>query len=515
MENTKKMLKTAGFMAGATFLAKVCGLVRDMLIAAFFGTGMEADAYMTATRLPTTLFDIVIGGVISAAFIPVFNSVMKKEGRDEALKFANRFIGMVLLISCAVAAFGIIFSDYLITFMAPDFSAEAHELSCRLSSIMFPMIIFTGLAFSFVGILQSFGEYNIPSVMSLVSNLAVILYFVLFGKRFGVYGLAVTMLAAWGLQVVIQIPSLVRFKYKFRPSLCFKDKNIIAALKLALPMLISTWVQPLYTIINTRLASGIYKGVSSLEYANRLYIVVTGVFSFVITNLMFPKMSRANVSGGEDEAKEMTVMSIKLITLVILPVMAVFVVLAKPVIAVLYQHGGFLLEDTVRSGTALSCYAMGMIGMAYNEILSKSFFSMQNSKTPMINALVSMAVNIAAAYILSTRFGIAGLAAATACGSTANAVLNYVAMKKHYGSFLSKQDIKNIFKIVLAASVMAAVMLVIYQLLSVKFELGLTGGIIMGGISGCVGLAVYAVICLGLKPDILMSFLKKEDKADE
>ena len=509
MENTKKMLKTAGFMAAATFLAKVCGLIRDMMIAAFFGTGMEADAYMTATRLPTTLFDIVIGGVISAAFIPVFNSVLKKENREEALKFANRFIGMVLFISGLIAIFGIVFSDYLINFMAPDFSKEAHDLSVQLSSIMFPMIIFTGLAFSFVGMLQSFGEYNIPAVMSLISNLAVILYFIVFGKKFGVHGLAVTMLASWGLQVIIQIPSLIKFKYKFRPALNFKDKNIIAAMKLALPMLISTWVQPLYTIINTRLASGIYKGVSSLEYANRLYIVMTGVFSFVITNLMFPKMSRANVSGEENEAKQMTVLSLKLISLVILPVMAVFIVLAKPIIAVLYQHGGFMLEDTLRSGTALSCYAMGMAAMAYNEILSKSFFSMQNSRTPMINALISMAVNIACAYTFSGMFGIAGLAAATACGSCANALLNYIAMKKHYGVLLDKRDKKEIVKTVFSAAVMSVVMFAVYKLMSQKFELGLSGGIIMGSVSGLFGAVIYLCLCFGLKVDILMGFFKK------
>ncbi len=177
---------------------------------------------------------------------------------------------MVLLISGIIAILGILFSDNLISFMAPEFDIETHELACQLSAIMFPMIIFTGLAFSFVGILQSFGEYNIPAVMSLVSNLAVIVYFILFGKRFGVYGLSVTMLAAWGLQVVIQIPSLKRFKYKFKPRLNFKDENIRRAMMLALPMLISTWVQPLYTIVNTRLASGIYKGVSSLENATGL-----------------------------------------------------------------------------------------------------------------------------------------------------------------------------------------------------------------------------------------------------
>ena len=231
MENSKKMLKTAGFMAVATFLAKALGLLRDMLIAAFFGTGIEADAYLTATRLPTMLFDIVIGGVISAAFIPVFNSVLEKKDKEKALEFANRFIGMVLLISGLITILGVVFSDSLITFMVPEFGVEAHNLAKELTMIMFPMIMFTGLAFSFVGILQSFGEFKIPAIMSLVSNLAVIVYFVLCGKRFGVYGLSVTMLLAWALQVIIQIPSLVKFEYKFRPTLNFRDENIKAAMK--------------------------------------------------------------------------------------------------------------------------------------------------------------------------------------------------------------------------------------------------------------------------------------------
>ncbi len=509
MENSKKMLKTAGFMAVATFLAKVLGLVRDMLIAAFFGTGIEADAYMTATRLPTMLFDIVIGGVISAAFIPVFNSVLEKKSKRDALDFANKFIGMVLFVSGIIAFSGIVFSDKLITFMAPDFETATHELACTLSSIMFPMILFTGLAFSFVGILQSFGEYNIPAIMSLVSNLAVIVYFALFGKRFGVYGLSVTMLAAWGLQVVIQIPSLKRFEYKFRPRIDFNDENIKKAMLLALPMLISTWVQPLYTIVNTRIASGIYKGVSSLEYANRLYIVITGVFSFVVTNLIFPKMSRANVSGKGEEAKMLMVSSLKLIAFVILPVMAVFIVLAKPIIAILYQHGGFVLSDTLRTGTALSCYAVGMIGMAYNEILSKSFFSMQNSKTPMINALVSMVVNIVAAYTLSESFGIAGLALATACGSSVNAVLNYLCMKRYYNRLFSASDVADLIKICISAILMGIVMVIVRNLVMTKIELSLFGGIVIGCASGVTGLIFYALSVWIFKIDIIVNLMKE------
>ena len=157
MTESKGILKTAGFMAMATLLAKVCGLLREVLIAAFFSTGFEGTAYLTATQLPMTLFDIVIGGVISASFIPIFNDILEKKDKKSAMEFADRFISMILSICILISVFGIVFSDGLISLIAPDFDAKTHDLAAGLSSIMFPMIIFTGLAFSFVGILQTFG----------------------------------------------------------------------------------------------------------------------------------------------------------------------------------------------------------------------------------------------------------------------------------------------------------------------------------------------------------------------
>ena len=515
MKDSKQILKTAGFMAAATFLAKACGLIRDMLIAAFFGTGMEADAYLTATKLPTTLFDLVIGGVISAAFIPVFNSVLKKEGKKEALEFANRFIGMVLLITGLITIFGITFSDKLIGFIAPDFDLETHNLSVHLSSIMFPMIICTGLAFSFVGILQSFGEYNIPAIMSLVSNLAVILYFAVFGRVFGVFGLAVTMVIAWGLQALIQVPSLIKFGFKLRPKLSFKDENVKSAMKLAIPMLVSTWVQPLYTIVNTRLASGIERGVSSLEYANRLYIVITGVFSFVITNLIFPKMSRAYVSGDEEKSREMIVTSVKAVTLVILPVTAILSIFAKPVVAILYQRGGFTYSDTLHTAGALSCYSFGMIALAYNEILSKSLFSMQNSKTPMINAIISMLANIITAYLLSPKMGISGLAVAAAVGSYVNALLNFAFLKRYYKTLFSKRDIMSLVKSLFAGITMAAVMLLIIRNMPFTEAFSLKYAVKAVFLPAVCGVLVYTAMCFILKIDIVLNLFKKEDMGNE
>ena len=510
MSQTNKILKTAGFMTIATLLAKVCGMVRDMLIAAYFSTSYIGEAYMTATKLPTMLFDLVIGGVITASFIPIFNTVMDKEDKKKAFDFANKFIGMVLLITLIISVAGFLFSDTLIGFLAPEFDQQTHALASELSKIMFPMIIFTGLAFSFVGILQSFGEFNIPSIMSLISNLAVIAYFPLFGKKFGVHGLAYTMLLAWSLQVIIQIPALKKTEYKFRPSLKLYDKNIKAALLLAGPLLVSTWVQPLYSIVNTRIASGIAGGVTTLEYANRLYTVTVGVFSFVVTNLIFPKLAKSNSADNTEEAKQLLATSIKAIAIIILPLMAGFIILSRPIISVVYEHGLFTSDDTLKTGGALACYSVGMIGFSINEILSKFFFSKQNSKTPMKNAILSMVVNIILAYSLSPILGIYGLALATAGGSGINALLNYICTRKLYGKILEKSAVLSVLKTVLSAFIMAVGVSVLHNILKTIIKYSLMGNILICLVCALIGVIIYGACCVAFGVDEIKMLIKKK-----
>ena len=507
------MLRTAGFMAIVTLLAKVCGLVRESLIAAYFSTGFEGNAYMAATQLPMTLFDLVIGGVISASFIPIFNDILQKKSRKEAMDFANRFIGLIFTVCTLIAVCGILFSEPLIRLMAPDFSPEATALAATLSRIMFPMILFTGLAFSFVGILQSFGEFNIPAVMSLLSNLCVIAYFPLFGKRFGVYGLAVAMLVSWSVQVFVQIPSLRRFAFRFRPRLSFRDPDILRAVRLAGPMLISTWVQPLYSIVNTRLASGIEGGVAALNYANRLYIVVTGVFSFVVTNLVFPKLSRAASSEDHAESKKLLLTSIKAVCLVILPIAVLFFLLSEPIITFVYERGAFSADDTVKVAGALGCYSVGMVGLAVNEVLSKAFFSRKDSKTPMITAVVSMLFNILLAMTLSETLGIAGLALASAGGSTVNAVLNAICMRRKDGKLLSKTDLFDFLKMLLCAALCAVPTYALSRFLSERFERGFIGSFFTLAVSGLAGLLIYGAGLLLSRESDIAGLLKGKSRS--
>lgn len=503
-----KMLKTAGFMAIATFLAKVCGLVRESLITAYFGMNATVDAYFAATQLPTTLFDMVIGGVISASFIPVFNGIFEKEDKEKAFSFANKFIGMILVATAVLSVFGIVFSKQLIYgIIAPNFDSQTATLASRLSSIMFPMVIFTGLAFSFVGILQSFGEFNIPAIMSLVSNVAVILYFPLFANKFGVYGLSCAILISWSLQVLIQIPALKKTGYKFKPKIDFKDTYIRQALMLALPMLISTWVQPLYSLVNTRLASGDAGAVTVLNQSNRLYLVMTGVFSFVVTNLVFPRLSRSNAAENREESNTLVVGAIKAVTIVILPIMIAFVVLSKDVIGIIYQHGLFTKEQTDFTAKVLSCYSFGMIGLAYNEVISKTFFSMKNSKTPMITALLSMVANIVLAYILNAKIGICGLALATAGGSTINAILNFIAYRKKYGKLMKKSDVLEIIKICATAIITVAAAIIINKIVLPNGTKVLLDYLLHGVICGGCIIVVYFVGLLAMRVDSIKNLI--------
>lgn len=511
------MLLTAGFMAFATFAAKALGLIRDSLTGAYFGTGIEADAFMLATKVPTTLFDVVVGGVISATFIPIFNDVLAKENKDEASVFANKFITMIILATLIISLFGILFAEQLVSFMAPNFDAATHDLSVQLTQIMFPMIIFTGIAFSFVGILQSYGEYNIPSIISLVSNLAIIIYFLAFGKKFGVRGLAVTMIIAWSLQVLVQIPSLVKFKFRYRPNFHLRDRHIWNAILLAIPMLVSTWVQPLYTLVNARFASHMQGAYSSLEYANRLYLIVTGVFSFVVTNLIFPKLAKANAHSNTEEAGMLISSSIKAVIIIIAPLMAGIMILAQPITSIIYEHGELDSSSAAIVANALSCYSIGMIFLALNEVLSKAFFSMKRSVTPMITSIISMIFDVILVlafyqFIKDDPMKLTGgLAAAAACGSIVNALLNGFMLFKKIPGLLGPRDAVTIVKVIIATAVMAAAVYFEYGLIS-GIAQGFIGNIAVCLICGATGVIIYGIMMIILKVNEVTALLPKKLK---
>lgn len=457
----QKAAKTVSVMAFIIMVAKVMGLLRETMIAGIYGQGTRSDMINTATQIPLLFFDMVLGVAILSTFVPVFNKKLESRGKEEAVNFANNFATIVGGIAVAAAILGMVFAKPLINIMVPGYAEVPGKVeeTAKLLRILFPSIVFTASAYIAVGILQSFGEFTVPSLISVVSNGIMILYLAVFGDKLGLTGVAVSMLIAWAMQLLVQIPHLFKFGYRYKFRFDLKDSGIAEAAKIAVPVLISSWVQPLCNVINMSFGSSLGDGaVSALNWANKIYIIMVGVFAYAITNFIFPKLSRLSDEKQSAEFSEMTRSSVGVTAAIIGVICALFIALSNPIISVVFERGEFTADNTALCGSALFCYSFGMLGYALCEVLNKSFYALSDGKTPMITSLMGIAVNLccAAIFVKVFNMGTGGLALAAAVSSDVMGLcLLYMINKRRRGA-VTVGFVINLLKIV-AASVAAFV----------------------------------------------------------
>lgn len=497
-ENKKHSLAKSAVLMGIIILfSKIAGLVRDMLVAGAFGTTDPAIAYETASKLPLEIFDFVLGGVVTSAFIPIYNSIAVGKGKKEALAFSQSYVNLILALTGSISVLGIIFARPLVSLVAPELSESVAAQAVVLTRIMFPMVIFVGLAFSFVGFLQSEGEYNIPAVISLVSNSIMIIYLIFFADKFGVTGLSIAMLVGWGAQAAVQIPAIIKRGFRYRLTAPLGTPEIAQAAKNTLPILIATWTTPVCTMINNRIASGIEGGraITALGYSNKLYIIIVGLFSFVATNLLFPYFARSAAKGDSDESDRLMRTSIKILVFIIAPIAVGVAVLSKEFIALVYERGEFTHSDTLITAEAMRSYAVGMIFAAVGEVLTKAFFAVQKMKIPMISALISVAVNVTIILTFGKRLGIGGIALVSALSAALNMTLNYIFARRHKLISRSTHDILDVIKSVCCALVMGVAVWLVSRYFSGH------GALVDFAAAVIAGVAVYALLALLLRSD--------------
>lgn len=432
----KNIIKTFSTVFILTFVAKVLGLLRDIVMANFYGTGMEATALFTALKIPTQIVDLVLSSAIVSTFVPVFNEVLKKEGKEKANSFANSFIHTIMLIATGISVVGMVFAPQIVKLLAGGFEPELYELTVKLITITFPMVIFTAMAFSFVGFLQSYGEFNVPAMISGVSNLVVILFLLIDRNRAGIHGVAVCMVIAWLLQVIIQLPWAKKFGYPFRFQIDWKNPNLKKVFLLAIPILISTAVLPVNNLISTRLASGMGESaIATLEYAYKLYVVIAGVFTYAIGNIIFPELSRTSTEQDKKEFRELMQKAMHLLTFLLIPLTVGIILYRSEIVSLLYQRGEFDATSTMQTAGALFYYAIGIVGAGFVEIMNKSFYAKQDTKTPLVVGLGMILCNLVLSIALSrTQLAFYGLALATSITALLNAlVLTVLANRKTQG----------------------------------------------------------------------------------
>lgn len=454
-------------MAVIIFCAKFLGLLREIMIAGVYGQGYASDVLNISTQIPLLFFDMTLGVAILSTFVPVFNMYLERDGRERAIEFSNNFMTIVSAAAALFSVVGMIFAVPIVRLMVPGWSAEKVAETASLLRILFPSIIFTAAAYTAVGVLQSFGEFNIPSIISVVSNLIMIAYLIIAGNRFGLKGVIISMAAAWAAQLLIQIPALKKYGYGYRPRLNLRDEGIAEAARLAVPVLISSWVQPLCTVINTAFGSGMGDGaVAGLNWANKIYIIMVGVFAYAVTNFIFPKLSRMSAGDDDGAFAETTRTSLGWIIMIIAYVSAMFVALNRPIIQVVFERGAFTSQDTDLTANALFCYSFGMVGYAVCEVLNKSFYAVHDGKTPMLASAAGVAFNFVAAYVFVgiMKLGPGGLALASASSSIFIAIILMIMINRRKRSVISRAFVGNTVKTLACAAICGVAARFIYSL---------------------------------------------------
>lgn len=522
-EKGNQAVKTVSFMMLITLLGKILGMVREQLLAANYGTDMQAAAFLLASRIPRTFFDVIFASAISASFIPVFVEYLQKKGREEAFALANRFITMISTVTILMMLLGMVFAKPLTLLIAPGYDVDTVTLCVGLLRMLFPTMLFTAVAFSFVGILQSLDEFNVPAALSVVSNGVLIVYYIFFNEKFGILGLTVAFLVGWAMQAIIQLPSLWRKGYSYRPDFHFQDAGLKKIGKLMLPVMVSTWIQPINFMVNTRFASQLAEGnlksgelgVSALEYANNLYTIIVGVFVLAIANMVFPKFSR--MTENKREFGLAVRGTLKAMLFLLIPMTVGLMALAQPVVTLIYQRGAFDETAAQLTASALFFFAVGMVGYGVQNILSRAFYANQDGKTPFYSGLVSIVINALLCWLLLKPMGIGGLALSAAVSSTAAAAVLLIPAVKQYPDILDKHLLLQLGRMLVAAAGMLVLVWGCREILLPILSGRVLGQILLLCICGGVGVVSYMLFARLLKIeegafvfDTLKRFLKRE-----
>lgn len=507
-----KYLRAIGSILVITLFGKVLGLVRDMMLGHHFGTGMESSAFLVASRIPRTFFDAIFASAISASFIPVFNDRLERYGREDAFRLSNCFFTWVGLSTALFSGLGILFAEPIVAALADGFDPETASLCASLLRLLFPTVFFTGVAFSMVGVLQSMGQFTIPAAMSAVSNAIIIGYYLLLCGRFGIRGLAWAFALGWAAQAVIQIPWLRQNGLRYRP--VFRHPGLSQVIRLMIPVMVSTWIQPVNQLLSIRFATHLFDGAgaSAMDYANTLYTILTGVLVLSITNVLFPEMSRLSSAGQEDALGELLNTNLRGMLFLLLPLTAGVMLMAEPLVRLLYEWGSWDSFSTGITARALRFMSLGMVGYGLQNVLSRSFYAGQDGKTPVVSGVVSIGVNLLLCLLLTGPLDVAGLSLATALSATAGALVLLIPTLGRFPGLRSGSFWRPIGKMLLCTLVMAAFVALARSFCAGLLPDTLAGRAALLGAPAALGVAVYFLLAKLLKlPELgmLMQMFKR------
>ncbi|AUN15205.1 murein biosynthesis integral membrane protein MurJ [Paraclostridium sordellii] len=507
------LAKSAFWLMVVTMLSKVLGFAREIVLGYFYGTSAYSDIYITAMNIPLVVF-AAIGTALATTFIPLYHEALEEGGEKRALKFSNNIISIVSILSVLLAILGYIFAEPLVKLFAMNFTGEKLELTIYFVRVMIIGILFIGLSNIMTSYLQIKGDFTIPGMIAFPNNIIIIISIIMSAIMKNIDILAIGGLLGMVSQFLFQVPFAIKKGYKFKPVINLKDKYLKKMMWLVLPVFIGVAVSQVNTMVDRSLASGLGDGViTALNNANRLNGFVLGLFIATLGAVIYPTLSKLSNENNQEKFAESVATSVNCVNLVALPTTVGAIVLATPVVRILFQRGAFDETSTALTATALVFYSVGMVGVGLRDILGKVFYSLKDTKTPMINGIIAVILNIVLNIALVKVMGHGGLALATSLSAIICILLLFGSLKKKIG-YYGQDKIKSTFlKSLISSLIMGAVTYFIYKFLSGMLGLGFIQEAISLGVSVAIGAIVYAILVVALKVeeiDMLIDMIKKK-----
>lgn len=448
-----EMKKIALLIMALTMLSKVFGFGREITLSYLYGATGISDAYLIAITIPSVIFGFAAAG-IAAGYIPMYSKIIKNEGEIEANRFTNNLINILMVICTLIILMGLVFTEQLVKMLAYGFEGKTLDLAVRFTKISLMAIYFTGIVTIVSGYLQIKKDYIIPALIGLPFNLLVILSIVLSTKTNNSI-LALGFVISVASQMILMIPSLRKNKYHYKLVFDVKDKHIINMAYIALPIILGVSVNQINVLVDRTIASQIaVGGISVMNYAYRLNGFVQGMFVSSIATVVYPMISKMAAEKNMDGLKSSLSEAITGINLLVIPATVGAMVFAVPIVSILFGRGAFDSQAVSMTAHALFFYAIGMAGMGLREIVSRAFYAMQDTKTPMINALIGTVLNVVLNIILAYYMGIGGLALATSITALFTTAVLFYSLRNKIGPFGMKQITISFLKILFASLVM-------------------------------------------------------------
>ena len=435
-----RLVRAVSLVAGATVASRALGLVREIVVAALFGASDAKAAYVIGYYLPFFVQRLLIGGTLSIVLIPALAEVLGRRDEAELRRVTAYLFTTVVGAGVAMVVLGELAAPALVPLAAPGFAARPEQLGLTISltRINFLAMFFLALAVFATAYLQALQRFTAPAVAPLVFNVTVIALTLWLGPRMGITGLAVAWVAGTAAQFLAQVPALSRGGFRYRLALDWSHPTMRTLRRLAAPAMLGLAIVEINAYVGRFFASLLpgagVNAVAALDYAYEVVQAPVGILAISVATVLFPGMSRQAATGDQAALRESTSVGLRTLLFLVVPVSALLVVFAAPVVRLVFERGEFGPDATATVAACLAAYAVGLLPMAAYYVVTRTFYALQNMRTPVTIGAAMVALNAALAYTLMSVLSVAGIALATAIVAFVNLALLLALLRRSLGS---------------------------------------------------------------------------------